>query len=103
MDQTRGQVHRQKTHILSGPFLRDEVQNHEKGNEFCQKAVELGDQDITTLYNYAVVLMNLGKSAEAKVTLENLLKLDPDYADAYYHLAILAIGQGETEKAKEFL
>jgi tetratricopeptide (TPR) repeat protein len=78
-------------------------QNHERANEFYRKAIELGDQDSTTLYNNAVVLMNLGKSAEAKVALESLLERDRDYADAYYHLGILSIGQGETEKAKEFL
>ena len=65
--------------------------------------MELGDQDITTLYNYGVVLINLGKRPEAKVVLENLLSLDEDYADAYYHLGIIHVGLGDNPKAKEYL
>jgi tetratricopeptide (TPR) repeat protein len=65
--------------------------------------VELGDQDITTLYNYSVVLINLGNSPDAKAMLENLLSIDAEYADAYYHLGIICIGQGESERAKELL
>jgi tetratricopeptide (TPR) repeat protein len=63
----------------------------------------LGDQDITTLYNYGVVLINLGRSPEAKGILEKLLSLDEEYADAYYHLGIIHIGLGESPKAKELL
>ncbi len=77
--------------------------DYEKASEFYQKSVELGDQDITTLYNYGVVLINLGKSPEAKVVLENLLSLDEDYADAYYHLGIIHVGLGDNPKAKEYL
>jgi tetratricopeptide (TPR) repeat protein len=77
--------------------------NYEKASELYQKSVELGDQDITTLYNYGVVLINLGKNPEAKAVLENLLSLDEDYADAYYHLGIISIGQGDSERAKELL
>lgn len=78
-------------------------QNLEKAREFYSKALKLGDRDITTLFNYAVVLLNLGKSLEAKSALEELLELDPEYADAYYHLSILLIGQGESTRAKEHL
>ena len=78
-------------------------QNYGKAREFYQKSVELGDQDITTLYNYGVVLINLGKSLEANVVFENLLSLDEDYADAYYHHGIINIGLGNTPEAKEFL
>jgi len=49
------------------------------------------------------VLINLGKSTEAKTVFENLLSLDEEYADAYYHLGIISIGQGESERAKEHL
>jgi tetratricopeptide (TPR) repeat protein len=34
---------------------------------------------------------------------ENLLVFDEDYADAYYYLGIITIGQGDAEKAKELL
>jgi tetratricopeptide (TPR) repeat protein len=76
--------------------------NYEIASEFYKRSMELGDQDITTLYNYGVVLINLGKSPEAKIVLENLLSLDKEYADAYYHLGIIQIGLGDTPKAKEF-
>jgi tetratricopeptide (TPR) repeat protein len=78
-------------------------QDNEKAYEYFQKAVELGDQDTTTLYNYAVVLINLGKSPEAKTVLERLLAEDDAYADAYYHLGIITIGEGDSARAKELL
>jgi tetratricopeptide (TPR) repeat protein len=78
-------------------------QNYEMANEVYKKSVELGDKDVTTIYNYGVVLINLGKSAEAQSVFENLLSLDPDYADAYYHLGIICIGQGDSGRAKELL
>lgn len=79
-------------------------QNYEKASEFYQKSVELDDQDVTTLYNYAVVLINLGENSnEAIVILEKLLLLDEAHADAYYRLGMLYISQGDTERAKELL
>jgi len=79
-------------------------QNYKKASEFYQKSVELDDQDITTLYNYAVVLINIGeKSDEAIVILEKLLSLDEEHADAYYRLGMLYVSQGDTERAKELL
>jgi len=50
-----------------------------------------------------VVLMNLGKSEAARPVFENLLSLDENYSDAYYHLGIIYIGLGDVTKAKEFL
>jgi len=32
-----------------------------------------------------------------------LLSLDENYADAFYYLGIISIGQGDSEKAKELL
>jgi len=80
-----------------------QLQNYEKAHEFYSQSVELGDQDITTLYNYSVVLINLGKSPEAKPVLEKMLELDDAYADAYYHLGIVTIGAGDAVRAKELL
>jgi len=76
---------------------------YEKAGEFYKKSVELGDRDITTLYNYGVVLMNTGKNTEAQGVFENLLSLDEDYADAYYHLGIIHVGSGDTAQAKALL
>ena len=79
-------------------------QNYEKAREFYQKSVELDDQNVSTLYNYAVVLINIGeKSDEAIVILEKLLSLDDAHADAYYRLGMLYVSQGDTERAKELL
>jgi tetratricopeptide (TPR) repeat protein len=78
-------------------------QNHEKARGLYKKAVELGDKDITTLYNYGVVLLNLGQSPEAKTIFEKLLEVDENYPDSYNHLGIITIGQGDAEKAKELL
>jgi len=79
-------------------------QNYEKAREFYQKSVELDDQNVSTLYNYAVVLINIGeKPDKAIVILEKLLSLDEEHADAYYRLGMLYISQGDTERAKELL
>ena len=47
--------------------------------------------------------MNSGNNEKAREVFENLITLDNEYSDAYYHLSILYIGQGMTQDAKDLL
>jgi len=52
-------------------------------------------------YNEGVNLFNAGKSKEAKAEVEKALSIDPKFADAYYLLGLVEIGDGKMGPAKQ--
>jgi len=67
------------------------------------KADALGTKDTTTLYNYGVCLVNLGRNVDAKTIFEKVLTIDPENADSIYEWGVISIGLGDITKAKELL
>jgi len=59
--------------------------------------------DPAMLYNDVVPLLNSGNLAEAQPRLEEILEIDPDFADALYQLGIIHINKGEYKEAKTLL
>jgi len=59
--------------------------------------------DPAMLYNDVVPLLNAGKLDEAQPLLEEILEIDPDFADALYQLAIIHINKGEYKESKTLL
>ena len=51
-------------------------------------------------YNEGVNLFNAGKNKEAKAEVEKALSIDPKFADAYYLLGLIEIGEGKMGAAK---
>jgi tetratricopeptide (TPR) repeat protein len=54
------------------------------------------------LFNDAVPLLNAGKYAEAEPILLKVIAIDPNFADAYYHLGIASMSGGDMAKAKTY-
>lgn len=54
-------------------------------------------------YNEGVNLFNSGKNKEAKGQVEKALSIDPKFADAYYLLGLIELGEGRMAAAKTAL
>jgi tetratricopeptide (TPR) repeat protein len=70
-----------------------------KATEILAKAAAENKGDPKVQYGVAVDLLNSGKADEAVAAFNKLLEIDPNYADAYFHLGTLAVGQNKVEEA----
>ena len=62
--------------------------------------IKQGIKDYRVFSNYGIFLNEIGKQKEAELKLRKAISLNPNYANAYYNLAVLFIGQGNFEKAE---
>jgi len=62
--------------------------------------IKHGIKDYRVFSNYGIFLNEIGKHKEAELELKKAISLNPKYANAYYNLAVLFIGQGNLEKAE---
>ena len=62
--------------------------------------IKHGIKDYRIFSNYGIFLNEIGKHKEAELELKKAISLNPEYANAYYNLAVLYIGQGNLEKAE---
>ena len=62
--------------------------------------IKNGIKDYRIFSNYGIFLNEIGKHKEAELQLSKAIDLNPQYANAYYNLAVLFIGQGDLEKAE---
>ena len=62
--------------------------------------IKKGIKDYRVFSNYGAFLNEIGKYREAELELQKAISLNPEYANAYYNLAVLSIGQGNFEKAE---
>ena len=62
--------------------------------------IKNGIKDYRIFSNYGIFLNEIGKHKEAELELKKAISLNPKYANAYYNLAVLFIGQGNLDKAE---
>ena len=62
--------------------------------------IKHGIKDYRVFSNYGIFLNEIGKHKEAELELKKAISLNPKYANAYYNLAVVFIGQGNLEKAE---
>ena len=70
-----------------------------KATEILAKASAENKGDPKVQYGVAVDLLNSGKTDEAIAAFNKLLEIDPNHADAYFHLGTLAVQQNKVEEA----
>ena len=70
-----------------------------KATEILAKAAAENQGDPKVQFGVAVDLLNSGKGEEAVAAFQKVLALDPNYADAYFHLGTLAVGQNNIPEA----
>jgi tetratricopeptide (TPR) repeat protein len=87
-------------HLLLAQFYADVVLKPERALVAASDTVALapGDPAARELLGWAEYL--LGNLAEARVSLEHALQLDPTFARAYYHLGIVYEELGDQDKAR---
>ena len=62
--------------------------------------IQKGIKDFRVFSNYGLFLNEIGKHVEAEFNIRKAIALNPNYANAYYNLAIVLIGRGNLEKAE---
>ena len=62
--------------------------------------IKQGIKDYRVFSNYGIFLNEIGKHKEAELELKKAISLNPKYANAYYNLAVLLIGQGNLGRAE---
>jgi tetratricopeptide (TPR) repeat protein len=70
-----------------------------KATEILAKAAAENKADPKVQFGVAVDLLNSGKTEEAMAAFQKVLEIDPNYADAYYHMGTLAVGQNKIPEA----
>ncbi len=69
-------------------------------SEKCTKlAQEIGGESAIDKYNKGIKFFNEGNMDSAILALEEVVKLDPALADAYYHLGMTYLNKGNTASA----
>ena len=71
----------------------------DKATEILAKAAAENKTDPKVQFGVAVNLLNGGKAEEAAAAFQKVLEIDPNYADAYFHLGTLAVGQNKIPEA----
>ena len=80
-----------------------ELQAQERKSEaakYYEYLIKKGIKDYRVYSNYGIFLNEIGKYKESESNLKKAISLNPEYANAYYNLAVLFIGQGNLEKAE---
>ena len=68
--------------------------------KYYEYLIKQGIKDHRVFSNYGIFLNEIGKHKESESKLKKAISLNPEYANAYYNLAVLFIGQGNLEKAE---
>ena len=68
--------------------------------KYYEYLIKQGIKDYRVFSNYGIFLNEIGKHKESESKLKKAISLNPEYANAYYNLAVLFIGQGNLEKAE---
>ena len=61
--------------------------------------IRKGIKDYRVYSNYGIYLLEIGKHKEAEIELKKAIDLNPQYANAYYNLGVLFIGQENSKEA----
>ena len=62
--------------------------------------IKQGIKDYRVFSNYGAFLNEIGKHEEAELELKKAISLNPKYANSYYNLGVLYMGQENFEKAE---
>jgi tetratricopeptide (TPR) repeat protein len=71
----------------------------DKAAEVLTKAAAEHQDDPKVQFGLAIDALNAGRSEEAQAGFQKVIALDPSYADAYYHLGTVYVGQNKIPDA----
>ena len=68
--------------------------------KYYEYLIRQGIKDYRVFSNYGIFLNEIGNYKQAKTELKKAISLNPKYANAYYNLAVIYIGQGNLKEAE---
>jgi tetratricopeptide (TPR) repeat protein len=74
-----------------------------RSKETCEKAIELGYNVPQLFLEYGSALTRMGIFKTAQESFEEVIRMDPDHAEAHYLIGKLYINMGNSLKAREHL
>lgn len=77
--------------------------NLEKAEKLCLEAYDYGNSDKVTIDNLVSIYITLNRWDEAKKYLDILLDLKPNFPEAYFHGAQIALNSKSLDLAKEYI
>jgi len=89
--------------IMMGNILAKYKNDIPSALKYYQKVLDINPQNNIALNNVGANLMKMGKTAEAIHYFNKAIKLNPDYPNTYYALAMINESIGEYNKAFDFV
>ena len=98
-------ISKNKQKVNTGQLIKKAFDLQAQGRKleaakYYEYLIKQGIKDYRVFSNYGIFLNEIGKHKESESKLKKAISLNPEYANAYYNLAVLFIGQGNLEKAE---
>ncbi len=98
-------ISKNKQKVNAGQLIKKAFDLQSQGRKleaakYYEYLIKQGIKDYKVFSNYGIFLNEIGKHKESESKLKKAISLNPDYANAYYNLAVLFIGQGNLGKAE---
>ena len=101
----KAKISKNKKKVNTGELIKKAFDLQAQGRKleaakYYEYLIKQGIKDYRVFSNYGIFLNEIGKHKESESKLKKAISLNPEYANAYYNLAVLFIGQGNLEKAE---
>ena len=101
----KAKISKNKKKVNTGELIKKAFDLQAKGRKleaakYYEYLIKQGIKDHRVFSNYGTFLNEIGKHKESESKLKKAISLNPEYANAYYNLAVLYIGLGNLEKAE---
>ena len=98
-------ISKNKQKVNTGQLIKKAFELQAQGRKleaakYYEYLIKQGIKDHRVFSNYGIFLNEIGKHKESELTLKKAISLNPEYANAYYNLAVLFIDKGDLEKAE---
>jgi len=98
-------ISKNKQKVNTGQLIKKAFDLQAQGRKleaakYYKYLIKQGIEDYRVFSNYGIFLNEIGKHKESESKLQKAISLNPEYASAYYNLAVLFIGLGNFGKAE---
>jgi len=104
----KAKISKNKQKVNTGQLIKKAFDLQAQGRKleaakYYEYLIKQGIKDCRVFSNYGIFLNEIGKHNESESKFKKAISLNPEYANAYYNLADLFIGQRNLEKAESNL
>jgi len=95
----KAKISKNKKKVNTGELIKKAFDLQAQGRKleaakYYEYLIKQGIKDYRVFSNYGIFLNEIGKHKESELKLKKAISLNPKYANAYYNLAVVFIGQG---------